>query len=100
MASIGVPQAAIASALGVAEKTLRERFRDELDNGKVKTITKVADSLVRQALAGNITAIIFYLKTQAGWKETDRREITGPDGGPVEVTRIERVIVRPENSDT
>lgn len=76
MASIGVPQEAIAAAIGIAEKTLREHFRAELDTGKVKTITRVADSLVRQALAGNVTAMIFYLKTQAGWKETERHEVS------------------------
>jgi hypothetical protein len=27
------------------------------------------------------------------------QEISGPDGGPVQITRVERVIVRPENPD-
>lgn len=69
MAGIGVPQDSMALALGISLPTLRLHFRSELDCGKVRTITKVADSLVRQALAGNITAAIFYLKTQAGWRE-------------------------------
>jgi DNA-binding CsgD family transcriptional regulator len=77
MASIGLPQAAIAEALGVTPKTLRKHFKRELATGRTRTIAKVADALVRQALAGNITAMIFYLKTQAGWRETQRIEHSG-----------------------
>jgi hypothetical protein len=29
--------------------------------------------------------MIFFLKTQGGWRETARVEHSGPDGGPVEV---------------
>lgn len=75
MASIGIPQEQIASSLEISLPTLHKYFRDELDNGKPRTITKVADSLYRQAIAGNITAAIFYLKTQGGWKETSRLEL-------------------------
>jgi hypothetical protein len=30
----------------------------------------VANALFEAALSGNVTAMIFFLKTQAGWKET------------------------------
>ena len=33
--------------------------------------------------SGNVTAMIFYLKTQCGWKETERYEVTGGDGEPL-----------------
>jgi len=79
MATIGIPSKAIAEAVGISRMTLRKHFRDELAVGKVRTITKVADSLVRQALAGNMTAAIFFLKTQARWTETHRVDV-GVDG--------------------
>lgn len=86
MASAGIPQDDIARVIGIAKATLQEHFRDELDNGKARTITKVADSLVRQALAGNIAAAIFYLKTQGRWREAPQEhEHAGKDGGPVQV---------------
>ncbi len=28
--------------------------------------------------------MIFFLKTQAGWRETNRTELTGADGKPIE----------------
>lgn len=70
MAGIGIVHDEIAKCVGISDETLRKYFREELDTGKVKTIARVADSLVRQALAGNITAAIYYLKTQGGWRET------------------------------
>lgn len=33
------------------------------------------------------------------WRETSRQEQTGPDGGPIQVAKVERVIVDPKNSD-
>lgn len=37
--------------------------------------------------------IIFDLKNNHGWKDKTEQELTGPDGGPVQVQKIERVIV-------
>lgn len=44
--------------------------------GKVKAIGNVAQRLLQQAQEGNLTAIIFYLKTQAGWKEVQQLDHT------------------------
>ena len=33
---------------------------------------------------------IFWLKVREGWRENDRLEITGKDGGPIEMTSVER----------
>lgn len=66
----------IADYLGVARSTFDAILeRDEqvfihYKKGKASAIANVAKGLVQQAIEGNITAAIFYLKTQAGWKET------------------------------
>jgi hypothetical protein len=64
-------------------KTLMLHFRDELDVGATKANAKVAESLYKQALAGNTTAGIWWTKCRMGWKETIRSEHTGADGGPI-----------------
>ena len=46
--------------------------------GKSRQISKVAGKLNEWIEKGNLTAIIFYLKTQAGWREKDRVETTDP----------------------
>lgn len=52
--------------------------------GKAKAIGKVAQGLLQKARDGDTASAIFYLKTQAGWRETTRTELTGPDGGAIE----------------
>jgi len=44
--------------------------------GKAKAIAGMAQSLVAQARDGNVSAAMFYLKTQAGWKERQALDIT------------------------
>lgn len=67
----------IADYLGVARSTFDAILeRDEqvfihYKKGKASAIANVAKGLVQQAIEGNMTAAIFYLKTQAGWRETE-----------------------------
>src|SRR3954454_24564648 len=70
MAGFGVPQTDIATHLGIAPKTLRKHFRDELDRGTVEANVKVAQSLFQMATTGkNVAAAIFWMKARAGWRE-------------------------------
>ena len=66
----------------ISPVTLRKYFRAELDRGLLQTKMRVGGALVRAALgvaptehhpgiAPNVTAAIFYLKCQAGWKDGD-----------------------------
>lgn len=90
MASYGIKQEEIAAVIGVDSKTLRAHYRNELDLSSTKANALVAQSLFAKATATkcsgpSVTAAIFWLKTRAGWKERDVHEITGADGGPIEV---------------
>ena len=64
-----LPQDDIARLLDCAPKTLRKRFRDELDRGVAEANAMISGSLFAAAKAGNITAQIFWLKTRAHWRE-------------------------------
>lgn len=80
----------IADYFGITRPTLAAMMdRDEdislrYKKGKAKAIAAIAQNLIMQAREGNLTAQIFYLKTQAGWRETQAIEHTGKDGGPIE----------------
>lgn len=91
--------AAIARRLGVSRGTIHNRMKDSptlaraIDDARETMIDNVESALYRQVLEGNVTAMIFWLKTQGkrrGWVE--RQEITGADGDATEVViRYEKV---------
>lgn len=96
LASSGLTKQQIADALGICYDTLNEKskeysqFSGALKRGEAKGIANVAQNLIKNVENGNVTAQIFYLKCKAGWKETSVNEITGKDGGPVEVENLSR----------
>lgn len=67
---VGTPQEVVADVLGIDSKTLRKHYRDELDLAKARANASVCGSLYKKCMAGDTTAMIFWLKTQAQWKET------------------------------
>jgi len=81
----------IADALGIGLTCFYERkkgdpeFSEAIRRGKAKAILHVGSKLMEQIDEGNVTAMIFYLKCRAGWKETDRHELTGADGADIGV---------------
>lgn len=79
---LGSTQEQVATMIGKCLDTLmkHEACKDAFAQGKAETIAKVAGSLVRKALSGDTASSIFYLKTQAGWKETSLISGMGPDG--------------------
>jgi hypothetical protein len=69
LAGIGVPQHNIAQQIGCSPKTLRLHFREELDRGVAEANTMIAGTLFNTAKNGNVTAMIFWLKTRGRWRE-------------------------------
>ena len=65
----------IADYFGMCRNTFAEVMKRDTDiseryaRGRARSIGAVAKSLITQALAGNMNAATFYLKTQAGWRE-------------------------------
>ena len=90
LAANGLTQEQIAAALGISESTLHKRkqenteFTAAIKRGKAKGIALVTNKLMESIKGGNITGMIFFLKTQAGWKETNVQEHTGADGNPIQ----------------
>ena len=75
MSSTGIPHERQAKAIGVNSKTLRKYFKKELQVGRNRAHAEIAGALYKRALDGNVPAQIFYLKTQAGWREAQRLEL-------------------------
>lgn len=96
---VGTTQEALASIIGIDPKTLRKYYRDELDHSKAKANATIGGALFNKAKSGDTAAMIFWMKTQAGWKETNVNEHTNPDGSLSMPSRIEIVAPKIENSE-
>src|SRR5438874_3752447 len=96
LAGVGVRQDDIAKILGCAPKTLRKRLRDELDRGVAEANATISGYLFAAAKAGNIAAIIFWLKTRANWRE--RAAPDDPIPGTDTESHSNVVLVLPDNS--
>ena len=95
LSGYGLPQEQIAILIrgGIALETLREHFATELVSGKAKANGQVGKTLFQKAMGGDTAAMIWWSKAQMRWAETQKHEHTGTDGAPIEIKRIERVIV-------
>jgi len=82
LAGFGTRHEDIATYIGVTKKTLYKNYREELDTGAIKANSAVARTLYKLAIDGDSRSCMFWLKTRAGWRETDRHEITGAEGTP------------------
>lgn len=77
----------IADYFGICRNTFRaicnrdEEVAARYKRGKAKAIAHVANGLLQKARAGDTTSSIFYLKTQAGWRETALPEGLQEDAG-------------------
>jgi hypothetical protein len=96
LSGYGLPidQIAVLVRDGIHVDTLRAHFANELVSGKAKANGQVGKTLFQKVMAGDTTAAIWWSKTQMRWAETQKHEVTGADGAPLEFREIKRVIVK------
>lgn len=81
-----------ARSLGCTSNTVRNyinrhaKCREAVQEARERMLDTAEGKLFQQILDGNMTAIIFYLKTQGkGRGYIERQEVTGTDGGAVTI---------------
>lgn len=84
----GLTHQQIAAVLDTSVETLERHFVPELSHGFTRIYAAISGNLVRKALGGDRTCIIFWLKAKAGWRETTRNEVTGADGNPLDLREV------------
>ena len=92
LASFGVPRGEIAKVAGICLGTLAKHYGETLDIAATKANSLVAQSLFNRAVKGDgaaaTSAAIFWLKVRAGWREKAEHEVTGPNGGPIQMVDV------------
>ena len=92
----------MADYFGITRNTFAAMMKRDPDiferykRGKAKAIGAVAQGLLQKARDGDTTSAIFYLKTQAGWRETQNLNHTSEDGT---MTPPSRVVIASADDD-
>jgi hypothetical protein len=87
----GIPIAAMARILRIDERTVRKCYAHELEHGTGIANGQIVGGLMAQAMAGNVTAMIFWCKTKLGWREKapeDNQVLVKLDGTPVDAKAL------------
>lgn len=82
MAASGVPIYQIAAAVrdGISDGTLKKHFNKAMLASKARRNFQIGTALFDKAVAGDTAALSLWAKTQMGWSETVKQEVTSPDG--------------------
>ena len=74
------PHGAIAKAVGTDKETLLKYFGEFLEVEKLKFDAFVVGQVAKAIREGDRAMIMFYCKTQMGWRETNNLEHSGEIG--------------------
>lgn len=87
LAMWGLPKEHICTLIseGMEIPTLNHHFENELRKGKAIAGSKITETLYNRAINGDNSCLIFWCKTQLGFRETSRFEVTGADGGAIKM---------------
>lgn len=81
LAGRGLSEEQIARSLGMSPSTFLARKKEDqslddvIGEGRASAVYDVANSLYENALSGNVTAAIFWLKNNAGWRDKNDVEV-------------------------
>jgi hypothetical protein len=89
LSKVGTRYEDIATMLSISADTLTKYYPEELKKGRIEANAVIAGTLYEKAKSGDTTSMIFWLKSRAQWKETQKHEHGGdPDGEPIQVKVI------------
>ncbi len=77
LAQYGVPFENIAAVIDLSVDTMKKLYGPYLEKGKALANAAVGERLFKKCQEGDTTAMIFWAKTQMGWRETQKIEHSG-----------------------
>ena len=86
MTALGLDAKEVSLVLNIDPKVLKQFYFRELNISHKISNIMVARKALEMAMCGRFPDMTkFWLKSQAKWKETSAVEVSGPNGGPVEI---------------
>lgn len=76
MSIAGVPQNDICQVLKISRPTLEKHYRKELDSAQLEAVAYATNRLMQQVRDGNLSAIIFFLKTRGRGQFNERIDMS------------------------
>lgn len=92
----GCTQDVTAAVLEISVPTLWKYYKKELEVGRDERNARVAGALYENAMAGDVRAQMFWMKTQAGWRETNNLHLSGE----VEIKSLNDFYAEQEDSES
>jgi hypothetical protein len=88
LASCGHTQKVIADRIRVSVDTLQRHLKSEFDEGRDFANSSVGETLLREAMRGDVKAIAEWLDRRGGpeWRKRTASELAGPGGGPIRLS--------------
>jgi hypothetical protein len=79
LASWGMPQVQIATLFGITVNSMAKHYRNELDKGMARGNSKIAKTLFKKAMDGDISALIFLAKVRLHMSTVQKVDHTSSD---------------------
>ena len=92
MMAAGVNKSAIPKLLHMHPDTMDKYFSHEMEYGEEILKTRMVNALIQKGLDGNVSALMFYLKSKGGWKEEEAKQLSADDRELSEVERSQRIV--------
>jgi len=86
---MGLTNAQVAKLMDISQDTLERKYKEELSTAALHKNVNVARNLYNMATnpehKSSAQSAMFWMKTRAGWRETNRLEVANPDGSNLQL---------------
>ena len=92
LAKIHCTHTEIAAVVGCSVDTLTRRFADIIEKAREDGKSSLRRAQWKAALSGDRTLMIWLGKQHLGQNDKQQHEVSGPEGGPLQIMVTRRVI--------
>ncbi|MGL4209776.1 MAG: hypothetical protein ACRCTY_10370 [Candidatus Adiutrix sp.] len=84
----GVPLESIASYLNLSPAAMKKIYGAEIATGRAEAGREVGRTIFEKALSGDMAALVFWAKTQMGWKEAAKQDSQTAGAAEIKIYKL------------